>query len=77
MKGGAVGPYLSALLVAHEIASAAALFGRQQPVHLVADGVLAESYSAAFEAAGLPIAITTPEAAFIAGVTRLAAGLAS
>ncbi|SEG42671.1 2-dehydro-3-deoxygalactonokinase [Bosea lathyri] len=77
MKGGEVGPYLSALLVAHEIASAAALFGRQQPVHLVADGVLAESYSAAFEAAGLPIAITTPEAAFIAGVTRLAAGLAS
>jgi 2-dehydro-3-deoxygalactonokinase len=77
MKGGAVGPYLSALLVAHEIASAAALFGRQQPVPLVADGVLAESYSAAFEAAGLPIAITTPEAAFIAGVTRLAAGLAS
>jgi 2-dehydro-3-deoxygalactonokinase len=77
MNGGAVGPYLSALLVAHEIASASALFGGQQPVQLVADGVLADSYSAGFEAAGVKTAITTPEAAFIAGVTRLAAGLVS
>jgi len=75
MRGGAVGPYLSALLVGHEIAGARALFGDVETVHLVADGVLAQSYGAALAAAGLAARLTTPEAAFIAGVTRLAAGL--
>lgn len=75
MNGGAVGPYLSALLVGQEIAGAQALFGRPTTVHLVADGALAASYGAAFEAAGLPFRITPPEDAFIAGVKRLAARL--
>lgn len=75
MAGGAVGPFLSALLVAQEIAGACALFGRPERVHLVADGMLADSYAAALAEAGLVIETTTPEAAFVAGVTRLSAGL--
>ncbi len=76
MRGGAVGPYLSALLVGQEIAGARALFGEPEMVELVADGALAESYGQALAAAGLRFALTTPEAAFVAGVIRLAGGLA-
>jgi 2-dehydro-3-deoxygalactonokinase len=75
MQGGAVGPYLSALLVAQEIAGARALFGGLGNLHLVADGVLAGSYGQALAAAGLGYSLTTPEDAFVAGVTRLARGL--
>lgn len=75
MEGGAVGPYLSALLVAQEIEGARALFGGLDNLHLVADGVLAGSYGRALAAAGLDHGLTTPEDAFVAGVTRLAAGL--
>lgn len=71
LPGGAVGPYLSALLVGHEIAGAQALLGRSDTVHLVADGVLAQSYGAALAAAGIAATLTTPEAAFVAGVRRL------
>ncbi len=75
MKGGAVGPYLSALLVGQEIAGARALFGGIGKVALVADGALAQSYGAALAAAGLSFSLTAPEDAFIAGVRRLARGL--
>lgn len=71
LPGGAVGPYLSALLVGHEVAGAQALLGRSDTVHLVADGVLAQSYGAALAAAGIEATLTTPEVAFIAGVRRL------
>lgn len=77
MPGGAVGPYLSALLVGQEIAGARALFGEPQIVQLVADGALAESYGQALTAAGLRFELTTPEAAFVAGIQRLAGGLAA
>ncbi|RYF88279.1 MAG: hypothetical protein EON95_20580, partial [Caulobacteraceae bacterium] len=77
MQGGAVGPYLSALLVAQEIEGARALFGGLGNLHLVADGVLAGSYGRALAAAGLDHGLTTPEDAFVAGVTRLARGLAA
>lgn len=76
MRGGEVGPYLSALLVGQEIAGAEALFGRRQEVRLVADGALAESYGGALEAAGFVVKLTTPEQAFVAGVVRLASNLA-
>lgn len=76
MAPGCVGPYLSALLIGQEIAGATALFGRPVRVQLVADGVMAQSYGAALAAAGLPFEITSPEAAFIAGVGLLAGGLA-
>ncbi|CAN7684916.1 2-dehydro-3-deoxygalactonokinase [Bosea sp. LjRoot237] len=75
MQGGAVGPYLSALLVAQEIEGARSLFGGLANFHLVADGVLAQSYGRALATAGLEHTLTTPEDAFVAGVTRLAAGL--
>jgi 2-dehydro-3-deoxygalactonokinase len=77
MSGGAVGPYLSALLVAQEIAGARALFGGLDNLHLVADGVLAQSYGRALAAAGLDHALVTPEEAFIAGVGHLAQGAAA
>jgi len=75
MPGGAVGPYLSALLVAQEIAGAQALFGHGAEIHLVADGALGESYGGELEAAGLKVQRITPEAAFLAGVRRLSSGL--
>jgi len=75
MQGGAVGPYLSALLVGQEIAGAEALFGKGQTIHLVADGALAESYGAGLQARGHAIQLISPEAAFVAGVRRLAADL--
>jgi len=71
MPPGAVGAYLSALLVATEIAGARALFGAAGPVHLVAEGTVGESYAAALTAAGIAAVVTTPETAFLAGVTRL------
>lgn len=75
MHGAAVGPYLSALLVGHEIAGARAMFGAGAGVHLVAEGVVAESYLAALGVVGVAATLTTPEAAFIAGVRRLMAGM--
>ncbi len=77
LPGSAVGPYLSALLVGHEIAGARALLGGSDTVHLVADGALAESYGAAFASAGLARQVTTPEAAFVAGIRRLAGAIAA
>ncbi len=77
LPGSAVGPYLSALLVGHEIAGALALFGRHDTVHLVADGAVAESYSAGLAAAGLKTFVTTPEDAFVAGIRRLAGAIAA
>ena len=50
------------------------LFGGLDNLHLVADGVLAGSYGRALAAAGLDHRLTTPEDAFVAGVTRLARG---
>ena len=75
MPGGAVGPYLSALLVGQEILGAEALFGGHSQVHLVADGALAESYGGELAAAGREVRLVTPEDAFVAGVKRLATGL--
>ncbi|MCO5090261.1 2-dehydro-3-deoxygalactonokinase [Bosea sp. (in: a-proteobacteria)] len=77
MAGGAVGPYLSALLVGRELAGAEALFGLGTQVHLVADGVLAQSYGAGLAARGHAVRVVTPEQAFIAGIGRLASGLAA
>jgi 2-dehydro-3-deoxygalactonokinase len=76
MAPGCVGPYLSALLVSQEIAGAMAIFGRPDRIQLVADGVMAQSYGAALAAASLAFEITSPEAAFITGISRLAGGLA-
>lgn len=77
MPGGVVGPYLSALLVGHEIAGAQALLGLTDRVHLVADGVLAQSYGAALTSLGIEAKLTTPEAAFVTGVRRLAEAVSS
>ena len=71
MAGGEVGPYLSALLVAEEVRGALARFGRPRTVDLVAEGAVADSYKAALDDAGLPFRMTTPEAAFAAGVVKL------
>lgn len=72
MSGGMVGPFLSALLVAQEIAGARALFGSLDGLALVADGALAQSYGAALAAAGLAPSVTDPQDAFVAGALRLA-----
>lgn len=77
MAGGAVGPYLSALLVGQEIEGARALFGTLDNLHLVADGALAQAYGRALAAAGLDHGLTTPEEAFVAGAARLGQGLSA
>lgn len=77
MAGAAVGPYLSALLVGQEIAGAEALFGQGQEIHLVADGALAESYGAGLQARKHSVRVISPEAAFVAGIRRLAADIAA
>lgn len=71
MSGGEVGPYLSALLVAEEVRGAIARLGRPETVDLVAEGAVADSYRSALDAAGLSFRVTTPEAAFAAGVVGL------
>ena len=71
MSGGEVGPYLSALLVAEEVRGALARFGVPGTVDLVAEGAVADSYRSALDEAGLSFRVTTPEAAFAAGIVRL------
>jgi 2-dehydro-3-deoxygalactonokinase len=73
MAGAQVEPFLSALLVAEEIAGARELFGEVGEVALVAEGALAEAYCAALAAAGIAVASLAPEACFVAGVANVLA----
>lgn len=72
---GAVGPYLSALLIGFEIAGAQALFGLRGTVTLVADQGVRAAYETALAGRDLTIRCVTPEAAFVVGVQKLADAL--
>ena len=73
MPGASVRPFLSALLVADEIAGAMHLFDGFGEVHLVAGEPQAGIYAAALRQRGQKITIHDPQAAFLAGLGRIAA----
>ncbi|MBV1704810.1 MAG: 2-dehydro-3-deoxygalactonokinase [Hyphomicrobiales bacterium] len=69
----AVRPMLSRLLVDSEIAGARDLFGAPRRVTLVAGAPLREVYARALAAAGVAVETRDPDAAFLAGIARVAA----
>jgi 2-dehydro-3-deoxygalactonokinase len=73
MEGAAVGPFLSGLLVGSEVEGAFRRYGQRDSVTLVAEGLIAAHYVAAFRARGVTAEIITPEAAFLAGLSTIAA----
>jgi 2-dehydro-3-deoxygalactonokinase len=76
MSGGAVEPYLSALLIRAEIDGALALFPMLRDgglVTLVADGLLAETYSDRIAETGMRVSLVSPEQALLAGLRRILA----
>ena len=71
--GRAVGPYLSGLLVGTEVDRRFRRYGERDSITLVAEGVIAAHYVAALRARGITAEIITPEAAFLAGLSAIAA----
>ncbi|HKG72775.1 MAG TPA: 2-dehydro-3-deoxygalactonokinase [Aestuariivirgaceae bacterium] len=71
MEGGEVGPFLSGLLIGHEVRSALGPAGRPQRVTLVADTVLAQNYAEALKREDVEAVIVSPQVCFTAGMLRL------
>jgi 2-dehydro-3-deoxygalactonokinase len=71
MEGREVGPFLSGLLIGHEVRSALGPAGRPQRVTLVAEGVLAQNYAQALKREKVEAEIVSPQACFTAGMLRL------
>ncbi len=72
LAGREVEPYLSGLLIGTEVAEALREVADDHPLALVADGVLAQSYRHAIEAAGRTLSVVDPQTAFIRGLFRVA-----
>jgi 2-keto-3-deoxy-galactonokinase len=66
-----VGPFLSGLLIAHEVGSAAPARGISQRVMLVAEGDLAMNYSEVIADFGLEADVSLPRHCFVKGMLRL------
>ena len=71
LPGAGVKPFLSALLIADEVASAQRLFGGAGRVHLVAGDPQAGIYAAAIRAQGHDVVVSDPQEAFLAGLQRV------
>jgi 2-dehydro-3-deoxygalactonokinase len=71
MEGGEVGPFLSGLLIGHEVRSARGPAGRPQRVTLVAETVLARNYAEALKREDIDAVIVSPQVCFTAGMLRL------
>jgi 2-dehydro-3-deoxygalactonokinase len=71
MDGAEVGPFLSGLLIGHEVRSALSHTGRPGKVMLVADKDLAQNYAVALSQEGVEAAILSPRECFAAGMLRL------
>ena len=71
LHGSGVRPFLSALLIADEIAGAQALFPGQAHVHLVAAEPQASIYASLLEKGGLTVTHADPQSAFLAGLARV------
>jgi 2-dehydro-3-deoxygalactonokinase len=70
MTGEEVGPFLSGLLIAHEIAGAAKEMSGTPNLKLVAQGVLARNYQIALDAAGYQPLLVSPRDCFVKGMLR-------
>jgi 2-dehydro-3-deoxygalactonokinase len=71
MRGEQVGPFVSGLLIAHEVGSAAATRGTSQRVVLVAEGNLAMNYGEVITEFGLEADVLLPRHCFVKGMLRL------
>jgi 2-dehydro-3-deoxygalactonokinase len=71
MDGSEVGPFLSGLLIGHEVRSAFGPAGRPQRATLVAENVLAQNYAQALKREGVEALIVSPQVCFTAGMLRL------
>ncbi len=79
LKPAEVRPFISGLLIGHEIGEAQRMFGKGVGVALVAEGASADApeslagrYRSAMTMLGLAPRLHDPEAALIAGLTRMA-----
>ena len=72
MPAAGVRPFISGLLIGGEVAGARALFGALPAVHLVAGEPLLAPYREALAAHGVAAHVVDPEAAFLAGLRRMA-----
>jgi 2-dehydro-3-deoxygalactonokinase len=71
MTGEEVGPFLSGLVIAHEVANALANTGGVREVTLVAEGELAENYAEALGRGGVGARIRGPRECFVTGMLQL------
>ena len=71
LRGEAVRPFLSSLLVGQEIVGAFELFGPSREVHLVAAPPQLEVYRAALQAHGTRVMVSDPAEASTRGIVRL------
>lgn len=73
MRGEEVGPFISGLLIAHEIGSATGTLVGKAKVTVIADGELAQNYSEALGCFDFSANILSPRHCFVRGMLRLAA----
>lgn len=71
MTGEEVGPFLSGLLIAHEIAAAAKDIAKGSKLTLVAEGALSQNYAEALKSFGLEPQVISPRDSFVKGMLRL------
>ncbi|MGH6875177.1 MAG: 2-dehydro-3-deoxygalactonokinase [Aestuariivirgaceae bacterium] len=71
MDGAEVAPFLSGLLIGHEVRSALGSAGRLQKVTLVAENALARNYAEALQRENVEAAIVSPQECFAAGMLCL------
>jgi 2-dehydro-3-deoxygalactonokinase len=71
MRAEQVGPFLSGLLIAHEIIGAAKKSGAQRRLKVVAQGVLAQNYAEALTRFGFDAEVLSPRQCFVRGMLRL------
>ena len=71
MTGEEVGPFLSGLLIAHEIAGAARDLTEGSKLKLVAQGVLGQNYEEALRSTGYEPQLVSPRDCFVRGMLRL------
>jgi 2-keto-3-deoxy-galactonokinase len=71
MRAEQVGPFLSGLLIAHEIIGAARRSDAQGRLKVVAQGVLAQNYEEALKHFGFDADVLSPRQCFVNGMLRL------
>jgi 2-keto-3-deoxy-galactonokinase len=71
MRAEEVGPFLSGLLIAHEIMGAANRAGAERRLKVVAQGVLAQNYEEALKNFGFEAEVLSPRQCFVRGMLRL------